>query len=1024
MLRGHLNAPPGPCHPSLRNWTTLFALTVACAAALVAPVSAQELQHIWSHRFGSTNSDVGLAVAVDSTGDVLVTGFFEGTVDFGGGPLISAGSGDIIVAKYTPDGTHLWSKRFGGSEGDVGTGIGVDTSGNVVVTGRFRQTVDFGGGPLISAGERDIFVAKFTPEGTHLWSKSFGSSGTDGGSDLALDGVGNVVVTGFFEGTVDFGGEPLTSVGGLDIFVAKFTPEGTHLWSRSGGEAGNDGGSGIGVDTTGDVLLTGEVCDDTTCTVDFSQGFATATGNFDFVVAKFSGTDGATAWSFRYGGAGDVRGLALKVDTQGDVLAAGALRGTVDFGGGPLVSAGENDIFVAKFAGADGAHVWAKRFGGTSPDEGLGLAVDSTGNAVVTGDFTGQVDLGGGALISTGESDIFLAKFASADGAHLWSKRFGSSTSDFGLGVAVDGSSDVVVTGFFEGTVDFGGGPLTSAGGRDIFLLRLGPTTVAAATSPATSVTSSSGTVNGTVNPGGSPGNINFEWGTDPTLASPNFAFDCFLTTACPAVNPDSTTQAFSATLNGLASNTTYYYRIVFYDSGNGSIQRGSIVSFTTMQTTATTLPATSITSSSAALNGTVNPGGSPGNINFEWGTDPALTSPNFAFDCFITTACPAVNADSTTQSFSATLSGLASNTTYYYRMVFYNSGNGEVQRGNILNFTTLPEVVVAPVVTLSRTSIQFRNQIVNTTSAAETLTLTNTGAGTLVISSIGITQPTFFTQNNDCVPNVTPGASCTIRVTFSPTTQGVYGDVLTIIDNAPGNPHTVSLSGTAISEALSFGDVVVGIVSAPKRMTLTNATSGTLTLGISLNNSHFALQSEDCTPSGVPPGQSCAISVTFAPTAFGAVNGTLNIITNAPESPHKVSLVGTGIRAEDLTDTDGDGIPDTWEINGIYFDNDGNVDLPLHQAPYNADPAVKDVFIEIDYMEGFRPSPFALANVKELFDRQGIRLHFIGTDLVTFKKADEAIPFSPEINFPAVMDDRCPTAVSFDEGVLNSVRG
>jgi hypothetical protein len=122
-----------------------------------------------------------------------------------------------------------------------------------------------------------------------------------------------------------------------------------------------------------------------------------------------------------------------------------------------------------------GTHLWSRRFGGTSFDQGLGVAVDGSGNVLVTGVFEGTVDFGGGPLTSAGIIDIFVAKYSGTDGSHVWSRRFGSTIFDEGLGVAVDGSGNVLVTGVFEGTVDFGGGPLTSAGGNDIFLLRLRP---------------------------------------------------------------------------------------------------------------------------------------------------------------------------------------------------------------------------------------------------------------------------------------------------------------------------------------------------------------------------------------------------------------------------------------------------------------------------------------------------------------------------------------------------------------------
>jgi hypothetical protein len=217
------------------------------------------------------------------------------------------------------------------------------------------------------------------------------------------------------------------------------------------------------------VLVTGDFGG----TVDFGGGPLTSAGAGDIFVAMFSGVNGAHLWSQRFGGITGDAGRGIAADGTGNVLVTGYFLGTVDFGGGALTSAGIDDIFVAKFSGVDGAHLWSQRFGGTSTDVGTGLAADGSGNVLVTGFFSGTVDFGGGPLTTAGGNDIFVAKLSGVDGAHLWSQRFGSTGADVGLGLAADGSGNVLVTGFFQGTVDFGGDVLTSAGGDDIFVLKL-----------------------------------------------------------------------------------------------------------------------------------------------------------------------------------------------------------------------------------------------------------------------------------------------------------------------------------------------------------------------------------------------------------------------------------------------------------------------------------------------------------------------------------------------------------------------
>jgi len=131
----------------------ILLITVSVRSA--APV------HHWSQRFGGTQDDQGLAVAADASDNVIVTGVFSGSADFGGDHLVSAGFSDIFVSKYDASGVHQWSQRFGDKISDLGEAIAADASGNVIVTGRFWNTVDFGGGDLTSAGDFDVFVAKY-----------------------------------------------------------------------------------------------------------------------------------------------------------------------------------------------------------------------------------------------------------------------------------------------------------------------------------------------------------------------------------------------------------------------------------------------------------------------------------------------------------------------------------------------------------------------------------------------------------------------------------------------------------------------------------------------------------------------------------------------------------------------------------------------------------------------------------------------------------------------------------------------
>src|SRR5438093_11968823 len=294
----------------------------------------------WARGFGGAASDVAYGVALDGSGNAVMTGRIESSVDFGGGVVCPPTA--VFVSTYAPTGAALWSKCLGGVlGGGTGRAVAVDGNGNVLVTGKFSGTVDFGGGALTSAGV-DIFLAKLSPTGGHVWSRRFGSAlATHAGNGVACDGSGNVLVTGSFESSIDLGGGWARSFAHKDVFVAKYSPAGAYLWSRLAGGIYDDAGRGIAVDASGQVAVTG------------------------------------------------------------------IFQAAVNFGTGSLISAGRTDIFVARYAPA-GTPLGAQRFGGADSDAGNAVAADAGGRSVVTGGYRLRVDFDGTPLAGSGMDDIFL----------------------------------------------------------------------------------------------------------------------------------------------------------------------------------------------------------------------------------------------------------------------------------------------------------------------------------------------------------------------------------------------------------------------------------------------------------------------------------------------------------------------------------------------------------------------------------------------------------------------------------------
>jgi len=204
-----------------------------------------------------------------------------------------------------------------------------------------------------------------------------------------------------------------------------------------------------------------------------------------------------------------------------------------------------------------------------------------------------------------------------------------------------------------------------------------------------------------------------------------------------------------------------------------------------------------------------------------------------------------------------------------------------------------------APLATITPTSLTFASAAVNTTSAPQTITLSNTGNATLNISNIQITGD--FAQTNNCPDALSFGSSCQFQVTLTPTTGGALTGAITLTDDAPDSPQTIALSGsgfvttaTVSPATLSFGNQNVSAASTAQVVTITNTGSSAMAVSSVTATAGFS-QTNNCS-SLAASGGTCAINVTFAPTASGATTGTLVINDNAQGNPHSVTLSGTGI--------------------------------------------------------------------------------------------------------------------------------
>jgi uncharacterized delta-60 repeat protein len=277
---------------------------------------------VWQKTWGGTGNDYGFGVAVDGSGNIYVTGYTE---SFG------AGNADVVLLKYSPSGGLLWQKTWGGTNSDEGWGVAVDSSGNIYVAG---YTYSFG------AGNYDVVLLKYDSAGGLVWQKTWGGGSGDFGWGVAVDGSGNIYVTG---GTLSFG------AGSYDVVLLKFDSSGGLVWQNTWGDTNEDSGRGVAVDGSGNIYVTGY-------TMSFGAGY------MDVVLLKFD-SGGTLQWQRTWGGISVDCGEGVAVDDSGNIYVTGY---TDSFG------AGGYDVVLLKYDSAGGL-VWQKTWGGTDADEGWGV---------------------------------------------------------------------------------------------------------------------------------------------------------------------------------------------------------------------------------------------------------------------------------------------------------------------------------------------------------------------------------------------------------------------------------------------------------------------------------------------------------------------------------------------------------------------------------------------------------------------------------------------------------------------------
>jgi hypothetical protein len=727
----------------------------------------------------------------------------------------------------------------------------------------------------VSQGSADAFIAKINPTGTALvYSTYIGGKRTEFAFSIGIDSLGNAYIggtTGSSNFPVTAGAFQTTCGGGCsngtpDAFVTKLNSTGSALvYSTFVGGTGDDRGYAIAVDSTGEAFVTGKTT---------SANFPTTAGAFQttrpgttsIFVTKLNAAGSALVYSTYLGGSAVDQANAIDLNPLGDAYVAG-LSTSTDFpttaGAFQSTLRGPTNAVVAGVNASGTGLVFATYLGGSGTDIAWGVRSDSSGNAYVSGQTTspdfpttpGAIQTS--CLASCLPNNAFVTKVNSAGKALGYSTFLGGTGETELFALAVDAAGDAYVSGRTN-TPDFPTTPgaflVTNQGSFDGVLGKLNPTGTALLYSTRLGGSSSDN-------------------GLGVMVTSDH---SIYVTGRTFSTNFPITPGAFNAVCTNCSVQGNDMAFVAKFVEGEQVWPRALKFGYATVGVASPPMVATLTNSESTALSI----------------TGVGITGTN-AGDFAETTTCGTSLAAGASCSISVTLNPAAIGPESAKLSVTDSAVNSP-------QTVALSGTGTTSSATLSPSALTFATQLINTLSASKGVKLTSTGTTALTISKIAATAP--FSQTNNCGTSLAPGVSCTINVTFLPTTTGALKGTLTVTDNSPGNPQTVTLSGAGTvvrfsPTSLNFGNQASGTSSLPLNITMTNVGGTPVSvakIGITGLQAGSFSQTNNCGTS-LAGGGSCTIKVTFTPQIKGVLKANVSVSDNGGGSPQVVGLTGTG---------------------------------------------------------------------------------------------------------------------------------
>ena len=427
------------------------------ASVTINDTSTSSIIKAWTKLLGTSGEDAAHALTTGLDGSIYVSGYTEGALD----GQTNSGGRDAFLTKYSSDGTKAWTKLLGTGGLERATALTTGLDGSIYVSGYTASALD----GQTNSGGYDVFLTKYSTDGTKAWTKLLGTSGNERARALTTGLDGSIFVSGDTFGALD--GQ--TYIGGNDAFLTKYSADGSKVWTNQLGSIGYEEASAITTGLDGSIYVSGR----TTGALD---GQTNSSGN-DAFLAKYS-ANGSKAWTKLLGLTGQDYTTALATGLDGSIYLSGSAYGSID----GQTNSGQTDAFLTKYS-TDGTRAWTKLLGSSGHDYATGLTTGLDRSIYVSGYTNGALD----GQANSGDRDAFLTKY-STDGTKAWTKLLGTNGYDDAnaLTTGLDGS--IYVSGSTEGTLD----GQTNSGGADVFLIKYqGP-----AATPTYSLTASSTSVN------------------------------------------------------------------------------------------------------------------------------------------------------------------------------------------------------------------------------------------------------------------------------------------------------------------------------------------------------------------------------------------------------------------------------------------------------------------------------------------------------------------------------------------------